>query len=632
MRKILMAMLPVSLALMLSGCGAAGKGLNIWSAIFILLALAVLAFAGLRTYSFVEYNRRAARKSGRRRVKKELDQLTLILYGAALLMLLLAMITSCSPKEKPVEETTEATTTAPTETTAPPVLYKPTMTASSDPSNWGITWEIFEGTQRLDSYVREEPIFFGEPEDYFALPGVGTFRGNNYRNDPVYGEITMVEQKLEVAWSVPTGKLPGSSWSGSGWTGQPLIVQWDDETKAIMNLYDEKKNKEGLVEVIYATLEGKIYFLDLEDGSYTRDPLNVGLCFKGAGSLDPRGYPILYVGSGDVNSQGKRPRMHVISLIDCSILYEYGESESLSIRVDNDVWCAFDSAPLVDADTDTLIWPGESGILYTIKLNTRYDRAAGTISVSPDRPVVTRYNTARSNQKTYWYGYEASINMVENYLYVSENGGMFYCVDVNTMELIWAQDTKDDSNASPVFELVSEEQGYIYTAPSLHWTQDENRKGTVSIYKLDAITGEIVWEKPYNVYTVNGVSGGVQSTPALGKPGSNIERLVFYSISRTPNEGTGIIVALDKDTGEEVWRRVMDYYAWSSPVLIYDDRGESYLILGDSSGKVHFLDASNGAVIQTMKLNGLVEASPAVFNNMLVVGTRKEMIYGIQIK
>ena len=632
MRKILTALVPVSLGLLLTGCGADGKGVNLWPVLFVLLGIAVLALAGLRTYSFIEYNRRAARKPGRRRRKKTLDQLTLILYGAALIFVLLAVITSCSPAEKPPAESTEATTTAPTETTEPPVLYKPAMVAQSNPANWGITWEIFEGSQKLESFQREEPIFFGSPEDYFALPGVGTFRGNNYRNSAVYGTVTMEERKLEVAWSVPTGKLPGSSWSGSGWTGQPLIVQWDDETKAVMNLYDEKKAKEGLVEVIYATLEGKIYFLDLEDGSYTRDPINVGLCFKGAGSLDPRGYPILYVGSGDVNSQSKRPRMHIISLIDGSILYEYGEAESLSLRMDNDVWCAFDSAPLVDVETDTLIWPGESGILYTIKLNSVYDKAAGTIAITPDRPVVTRYNTSRSNEKTYWYGYEASVNMVENYLYVSENGGMFYCVDINTMELVWAQDTKDDSNASPVFELVSEEQGYIYTAPSLHWTQDENRQGTVSIYKLDAITGEIVWEKPYDVYTVNGVSGGVQSTPVLGKPGTSLEGLIFYSVSRTPSEGTGVIVALDTKTGEEIWRRVIDYYAWSSPVAVYEENGTGYLILGDSSGKVHFLEGSSGTVVQTMKLNGLVEASPAVFNNMLVVGTRKEMIYGIQIK
>lgn len=633
MKKFISGALAAGLCLTLTACGSEEGGINLWPVLFGILAVLVLGLAGLRTYSWIEYNKRAARRQGRRRKKRNLDQLTMILYGVALLMLLLTMITSCTPGggEAP-ESTGETTTEGTTETTVPPVLYRPEMVAQSDPANWGITWEIFDGTKLLQSYERPDPITFGDPEEYFPLPGIGTFRGNNYRNSATYGTASITEKTLSVAWNVPTGKLPGSSWSGSGWTGQPLIVQWDEATKSVMNLYEEKKAKADLVEVIYATLEGKIYFLDLEDGSYTRDPINVGLCFKGAGSLDPRGYPLLYVGAGDVNSQGKRPRMHIISLIDGSILFEYGDAESLSIRKDNDVWCAFDSAPLVDVETDTLIWPGESGILYTIKLNTLYDREGGTISVSPDIPLVTRYNTTRSNEKTYWYGYEASVNMVENYLYVSENGGMFYCVDINTMQLVWAQDTKDDSNASPVFERVSEEEGYIYTAPSLHWTQDEDRRGTISLYKLNAITGEIVWETPYDVYTVNGVSGGVQSTPLLGKPGTSLEGLIIYSVSRTPNEGTGIIVALDTATGRELWRRVIDYYAWSSPVAVYDETGKGYVIVGDSSGKMHFLEGHNGTVVNTLKLNGLIEASPAVFNNMLVVGTRKEMIYGIQIK
>lgn len=55
--------------------------------------------------------------------------------------------------------------------------------------------------------------------------------------------------------------------------------------------------QEDLVEVIYAALDGYIYFLDLDTGEPTRDALWLGYTFKGSGSLDPRGYPILYVGS-----------------------------------------------------------------------------------------------------------------------------------------------------------------------------------------------------------------------------------------------------------------------------------------------------------------------------------------------
>lgn len=338
----------------------------------------------------------------------------------------------------------------------------------------------------------------------------------------------------------------------------------------------------------------------------------------------------MYVGSGDENSEGKRPRMFVISLIDGKVLYEYGHEEALSYRKDNDRWCAFDSSPLVDAETDTLIWPAESGLLYTFKLNTTYNKTAGTISIAPDSPVATRYLAGRSSQDAYWLGYEASANIVENYLYVSENGGLFYCVDLNTMELVWVQDTQDDSNASPVFEMVSESEGYIYTAPSLHWKKDANNQGTISVYKLNAITGEIVWETPFQVYTQDGVSGGMQSTPLLGKPGTNLEGMLFCSISRTPNEGTGILVALDTATGNELWRVTTDYFAWSSPVVVYDENGYGYVALGDSSGKMHFVDGKTGTVADVLTLNSNIEASPAVFNGMLVVGTRGEKIYGIQ--
>lgn len=625
MKKYMCILLTTGVGISLTGCSA---GAGITTALLILLALATLAFAGLRTYHHIMYLQRMKAKPNRRK-PRSLDLLTLGLYGLSLFLLLVGVLVSCGSNTEPAE-TTEATTVPTTVETTPPVVYVPAATAQTSPGNWGITWEIFDGDRSQSSTQRTEPIFFGAPEDYFKLPGISTFRGNNYRNNAAYGTANVQSKTLSVAWEAPTGKLPGTTWSGSGWTGQPLIVQWDEQTRNQMNLYPEKKAKSDLVEVIYATLEGKIYFLDLADGSHTRDPLNVGFCFKGAGTLDPRGYPLMYVGAGDV-SGGNRPRMFIISLIDGKILFEYGDADALSLRKDNKSWCAFDSAPLIHSETDTLIWPGENGILYTFKLNTNYDAENGTVSISPSAPLLTRYNTARSGEEKYWLGYEASVSIAENYLYVSENGGMFYCVDLNTMELIWAQDTKDDSNASPVFERISEEQGYVYTAPSLHWTKNTDNKGSISLYKLDALTGEIVWEKPYDVYTQDGVSGGVQSTPLLGKPGSSLEGLIIYSISRAPKAGTGLIVALDTQTGAEMWRVATDYYAWSSPVAVYDENNTGYVVLGDSSGKVHFLEGSTGAVLHTLRLNGNVEASPAVFHDILVLGTRKEMIYGIKI-
>ena len=653
MKKLICICLALAMCLGLAACGGEpaqeSQGFGLWSALLVVLAVAVLAVAGLRTWNWIQYNQRRA-SSPRRRKPVKLDMMTVGMYAAALLLLLVAMLSSCGaetpdPTEKPdpgvstVEPTgeseapTDEPTTAPTE---PPVQTPVTQftahkTKDTDPINWGVHWEILVDGQEVESYTRPEPISFGAPSAYFTLPGVGTFRGNNYRDNPAYGTVAPVSKELSLEWSYDTDEDSLTGWSGCGWTGQPLLVQWDEHTRNMMNLYPDKKDKEDLVEVIYAALDGHIYFLDLEDGTPTRDDLYIGMCFKGAGSLDPRGYPILYVGSGDTTYSGKQPRFFIISLTSGAILYEYGNDDPQAIRKDNDNWCAFDSAPLVDAETDTLIWPGENGVLYTMKLNTAYNAETGKLTVDPGEMVTTRYMTARNNEETYWYGYEASVNVVDGYLYVSENGGMFYCVDLNTMELVWAQDTKDDSNASPVFEP-SATGGYVYTAPSLHWTKDSDDTGTVSLYKLDAVTGEIVWAKPYDVHTVDGVSGGVQSSPLLGRAGSSMEGIVIYSVSRTPSEWSGVLVALDTQTGEEVWTLDMDDYAWSSPVAVYDSNGTGYVVICDFGGTAYFLDGATGQVLDSIELDGRVEASPAVFNDMLVVGTKDMEICGIKIE
>ena len=507
--------------------------------------------------------------------------------------------------------------------TDPRLSFSPAMTDNSNPELFDITWEIAVGDEIVESYTREDPICFELDQEYFALPGIATFRGNNYRNNASYGTAVIEKETMGVSWSHRIGYLNG--WGGCAWTGQPLLVQWDDETKAIMDtMYESKKNKDGLVEVIYATLDGYIHFYDLDDGSKTRDAIYMGMNFKGAGALDPRGYPLLYVGAG-LYINGAAPRMFVVNLITGKIIYQHGNGDPFNIRD----WSAFDSSPLVDAESDTLIWPGESGVLYTIKLNTEYDKEAGTISINPDAPVKTRYTSYYSEEEDRYLGYEASAVVVDHFLYTSENGGLFHCVDLNTMELVWAQDTKDDSNSSPVFEWDEDGNGYIYTAPSLHWTA-KGHDGAISIYKLDAATGEILWEYERECVRYDDIAGGVQCTPLLGKENTNIDGLIIYSIGRTPSAYRGVLVALDKDTGEVIWEISSGNYAWSSPVALYTEDGHAYIFLANASGIARLIDGSTGEVLATIDFDETVEASPVAFGNMLVIGSR-EGVYGIKI-
>lgn len=523
-----------------------------------------------------------------------------------------------------VAPTTEATTIPETEPpTEPPTEPDPTLapeyTENSDPANWKIKWSVLQEHTVLDSFQRSETIDFGDASDYSALDGVITFRGDNYRTGASFGTTDVIAETLTKKWNAKIGSLKGANgnWTGCGWTGQPLIVRWDEQTKAIMGLYEEKKEKKDLVEVIYATLDGRIYFYDLEDGSYTRDPIRVGMSFKGAGSLDPRGYPLMYVGSGDATT--KSPRMYVISLIENKIIYEQSGSDKSAYRR----WFAFDSAPLVSAEADTLIWPGENGILYTIKLNTAYDPSAGTISIAPENVAKARYKSNLGRKS----GTEASAIVVGKYIYYGDNGGLFFCVDLETMELKWAQNTKDDINGTPIFEWGEDGVGYIYTGTSMEYA-----KGSTYIHKLNANTGEIVWERKFTDVAYNEkVSGGVLSSPLIGKKGTELEGLIIYPIARTPSTGSGTIVALDTETGETVWEVVNRNYHWSSPVAVYGEDGTAHIILCDSAGKAKMYNAKGEEKFQ-LSLGSNVEASPAVFENTLVVGTRGQTIYGITIE
>ena len=507
------------------------------------------------------------------------------------------------------------------------------------PSDFQMTTHIYQGTTRLSSYDRKDPIDFGPGSQYTALQGIITFRGNNYRQGASYGTADVKTAKLQVLWSVPTGAIAKASgtgsWTGSGWTGQPLIIKWPDDLKSIMNIKDSKKTEAGLTEIIYPCLDGKIYFLDLKDGTYTRTPIvSGGGPFKGTGSIDPNGTPILFVGHGDGSRTGQSARVRLYSLVDQSLLYTFGaRPDPASYRS----WYAYDSSALYDAAADTLVEPGENGILYTVKLNTSFDKAAGTLSISPDTPIKVNYanpaykDTGTAVSTPLW-GMEDSAVAWSHYLYVTDNGGKLFCWDLNTMKLVWVQNVLDDTNDSPVFEEENG-HGYIYISTSVHETATttaSGRKGSIPIWKIDAATGEIVWKTtPYSCYTVLDVSGGVQDTPVLGQ--NDISNLVIYAIARTPNPGSGIIVAIDKKTGKEVWRTPTNHYMWSSPVAVYTPGGKSYIVACDTIGNMFLLEGKTGNIVDTINLGANIEASPAVFGNTIVVGTRGQKIYAVNI-
>ena len=490
-----------------------------------------------------------------------------------------------------------------------------------------VTWRLFNGeNQPIANYQPAGPVAFGDSSTYTQVPGVLTFRGNNYRNAPAYGTADISAKRLQVAWTRETGDVhaEGSYWAGAGWTGQPLLVNWPQATKQAMGLDDAYVNDPNFVEVVYPVVDGKVYRQDLATGRDTKAPIDVGFAFKGTGSIDPRGYPLLYAGMG-LNENGDKTgewRYRIFDLIQNKEVSGWNGSDPVAPRP----WGAFDSSALVNAASDTLIEPAENGLVYKVKLNAAFDPAARTVSVTP---AFTKLSYDTGEGASLRHGIESSAAAYRNLMFAGDNDGHLICWDATTMQVVWVLPVDDDSDATVVLEDTP--QGpFLYTGNELDKRGEAGAtSGPVQFRKVDALTGKVVWTWQIDAHYDKAVNGGLMATPALGF--GEVSDLIFVTMAKTASAKQGTLAALDKRTGQVVWQRTMGAFSWSSPVLVQGEDGHVYGIQGDSSGLLHLFNPSTGEDYSTLQLDQNIEASPAVYGNMLVVGTYAKKLYGIRI-
>ena len=506
--------------------------------------------------------------------------------------------------------------------------FKNVFSNGSTMDSWLFQYDTTQGKYTpIKEYTvkKKNLIDFGDSSQYSDLEGVTAFRGNNYRDSASFGTRTVSQKKLEIVWTQPLGAISahGSYWPGSGWTGQPLLVHWPEDTRNMMNINQEMKSKD-LVEVIYPVLDGNIYFLDLETGKPTRNKIEIGYPIKGTAMVDPRGYPVLYTGMGINENNGKftEYKYRIINLLNQKELYTIFGRDEMAFRG----WGATDSSALLDKKTDTLLSLGENGLVYKVKLNTKFDKQAGTLTMAPNLTKY-RYRSPYSDEQ----GIESSPAIYKNYMYFNDNGGTLQCLDLNTMKPVWIYNTEDDTDSTTVIEETSEGV-FLYTANQVDKRGENGKNITANceIRKFNALTGELIWQKDYQCLYNYYINGGALATPVVGK--DDISDIVIYSICFTGTNQDGILVALNKNTGEEVWKKKLTAYSWSSPLDIKSSDGKTYVVYCDFFGKMHLIDPVDGKTLHSISLGGNVESSPSIYNDMIVVGSYAQKIFGIKIK
>ena len=544
-----------------------------------------------------------------------------------------------SPTSVPTPVPTQAPTALPTQTPLPK------LEASAGDGSLKVTDTVFQGGKSL-TFTRANSYQAPHPDLYSRHDiGVFTFRGDNFRRNAAFGTVDVQKEQLSVLWKTPIGSLRTGSGTfyGVGWTGQPAIVKWTIDIRQMMNLYDEKKDTSALREVIFGAQDGKIYFLDLRDGSATRDPINVGYPLKGSVSVHSLGMPLIAVGQGISKMTDNKQHpigLHMYYLTDGKEAYFLNGRQSNSQKqyITNG---AFDGTALFlynDATRgalgDAMIVAGENGLLYTVDLDTQWSFPT---EENPDaetsfsiKPVVTYLRTKANSEKEASVGVEGSVAMYDKYIYMADAYGIIRCVDSDTMKTVWAVDGGDNIDAALALDMDGDSGVSLYTGNTAY--SRLGNKQDVTIRRLNALTGEEIWRYGIKCEKNNDQLSGCKASPVIGEHG--ISDLVIFTVNMVQGGGSKI-VALEKATGQVRWERALSATAISSPIAVYNDQGDAWIIQADEGGTLTMLSGKTGSVRSTLDLGGTIQGSPAAYKNYLVIGTCDKdnaCMYGIRIE
>jgi len=182
-------------------------------------------------------------------------------------------------------------------------------------------------------------------------------------------------------------------------------------------------------------------------------------------------------------------------------------------------------------------------------------------------------------------------------------------VSCSTGEILWE---------SPVAELLPHEGGHVtssFASPS-PVTDGEvviASFGSHGVFAL-ALNGAVLWKKDLgDMRTKHGHGEG--ASPVLH--GDTV-------VVNWDHEGQSFIVALDRDTGEERWRKLRDEVtSWSTPIVV-EAQGKPQIVV-PGTDRVRGYDLSTGDVVwECAGMSHNIVASPVAADGVVYVGSSYE--------
>ena len=447
-------------------------------------------------------------------------------------------------------------------------------------------------------------------DPYEGVDGILTFRGGQKRDARCYsGTVKGTPTKIVRDWVAHTA-VKGKWGGGTGWTGEPVYIKWTDAQVAQF-----KKSSPEITanfsneEIIVGSLCGELYFLDYATGKQSRNALPLGNPVKGSVSLDPALNGSIYVGHGIPENQ---PFGHLgVDLNTHKVVYTWGRDSKAKRN-----WGAYDSSPV--AAGQFLFWPGENGTIY------KYERLGnGQLKMHSALRYVVKGDGGA--------GVESSMAIYKNYGFVGDNHGDILCINLNTMKPVWHYDNHDDIDGSIVLEV---ENGVPYLYCGCEVDLQSGADPSTHFVKLNGLNGSLVWEwscpSRRSYQGDKHFDGGLYCTPLLGD--GNCKDMIFASFNQLDGKSNSEFLAFDKNTGKVLYRKPLNFYAWSSPVGFYNEKKELFVVIGNSSGHLYLFNGKTGDLLFDEVLSSNFESSPVVIGNTLVVGGRDGGIYRVHVE
>ena len=479
-------------------------------------------------------------------------------------------------------------------------------------------------------FSRSDSVSMGDPLKYTAQGGLLTFRGGPLRQNAAYGTVDVSAQQLKVVRGIRTTVLD-NEYTGFSFGSQPLIVKWYKNIREMMNIEEASRNTSAMKEVIYPSNDGRIYFLDLETQIYSREPIDVGFPMRTTASVNPYGYPLLYVGQSTDTVGGYKGviGMRMYNLLNQKMIaFEPGMNPNAYTESGPVM-----SSALVETGSDTLIYGSSNGMLRTLSLNTQFNLETGDLTVDP-QSASYMYKTNIRNAKQ---GIISGVAAYGDYVYFGDLAGSIQCVDMNTLQPVWVVNMDDSIVGSVALETGEDGEVYLYAGTAVNRRE---KSSPIRLVKINALTGEIIWEcqneikcKYASKPIAKGIYPGAAASPLVGQ--GDINDLIIFNVNNVidaDKKAYAVVYALDKMTGEEVWSQPLDVASVSSPIAMYQPDGKSYIVLGDDNGTLRLMDGFTGSTISTVNLGTSIQSSPAAYGNTIVVGTTGGMLYFVNLE